>query len=186
MIIGLVGVIGSGKSHRAASYAENGFVQINFADALRELTWNVLQWTPKNSSDYEEFKSMKINLKESPIAKQPRFEFAKNETSLTGREFLQRLGNSARDLIGESVWVDAWEKKAKHYDNVVVADVRYWNEVQRIVELNGKLIFCDYRSQRYTLSDHPSEELAVEIIKKNIFADGYDITEYFKEQMRKK
>jgi hypothetical protein len=183
MIVGFVGVIGSGKSYRAANYVENGFVQINFADALRELAWSVLGWTPKTDADYEEFKSMPITLSQSTTAKQPKFEFAKNEASLTGREFLQRLGNNAREIAGENIWVDAWEKKAKREDSVVVADVRYWNEVQRIIDLNGKLIFCDYRSSRYILSDHPSEALAMELIKKTTFADGYDLTEYFKEYL---
>lgn len=183
MIVGFVGVMGSGKSHRAANYVENGFVQINFADAVRELAWSILGWTPKTDSDYEEFKSMPITLATSPLAKQPQFSFANTEASLTGREFLQRLGNNTREIAGEDVWVDAWHKKAKREDSVVVADVRYWNEVRRIIEMQGKLIFCNYHSPRYTLSEHPSEALAMHIVKKTSFADGYDLTEYFKEHL---
>lgn len=181
MIVGFIGVIGSGKSHRAANYVENGFVQINFADAVRELAWSILEWSPSTPTQYEEFKSMSINLQASPLAKQPQFSFANTLNSLSGREFLQRLGNNAREIAGENIWVDAWEKKTKKHDSVVVADVRYWNEVRRIIELNGKLIFCNYHSPRYTLSNHPSEALAMEIIKRNHFADGYDLTEFFKE-----
>jgi hypothetical protein len=73
---------------------------------------------------------------------------------LTGREYLQNFGNHARTLFGENFWIDAVlpnpaslfdsrdreESLAEAYPDancVVVTDVRYANEAQRVQDLGG-------------------------------------------------
>lgn len=72
---------------------------------------------------------------------------------LTGREYLQHIGNRARHLFGEDFWVDqvlpqalpdkpvvAQHNLSYRYpgvDVLVMADLRYENEAQRVLDLGG-------------------------------------------------
>lgn len=57
---------------------------------------------------------------------------------MTVREFLQRLGNAVRNAIHPDFWVNALFNT--YSDNIIIADVRYPNEVQAIKDRGGKVI----------------------------------------------
>ena len=54
------------------------------------------------------------------------------------REFLQRLGNAVRDAIHPDFWVNALFNT--YNDNIIIADVRYPNEVKAVKDRGGKVI----------------------------------------------
>jgi len=187
-IIGLCGYIGSGKSTRASSYVGKGYEHICFADGVREASWKMLEWTPANSEEYETFKTTPLIVfyifkdKEKGIIKRGGFFkiacFIFKNTPL-GRHLLQKVGNDLREEISEDLWILKLDKKSKGLNKRVIPDVRYLNEVRYVIEKGGIIIFCDYRSDRYTISNHPSEALPSMLIEQG-FKDGDDVTEYFK------
>jgi hypothetical protein len=74
--------------------------------------------------------------------------------ALTGREFLQNLGNEARKVFGEDFWADQvlpkpnWNNPGDNRmalegrygtDYVAFTDLRYENEAQRVLDLGGEV-----------------------------------------------
>jgi hypothetical protein len=188
VIIGYCGAIGSGKSTRANRLVtSSAYVNKNFADTLRKLAWSILNWQPANEEEYEKFKLTPVAVlyifkTVSPKAYLTRLLFNLAcyvfSYTQTGRDLLQRLGNEAREKIHQDVWVLAWETSILEANHVVVSDVRYPNEIIKIILLGGRIIFCNYKSPRYKLDNHASEAIAVELVGKG-FLDGEDVTDYF-------
>ena len=167
-IIGLCGVIGSGKDFKGKEYVKHGYTKAAFADPLRELCYATVGWHPQDDALlYELFKNNYWN----PIYKkiQP----------FTGRDLLERLGKQLMIMFGDDVWVKLWEKKIENLDKVVVTDVRYKEEVQSILQKNGRIYFCNFKSSRYEIRNVESEKLARTLIQKG-FVDGDELTQYFK------
>jgi hypothetical protein len=165
-IIAFCGVIGSGKDYAAKKYISDGYTQINFADSLKEIIFQTLKIKITDHKIYEMFKDNYWN----PITK--------IFPSFNGRDILQ-LGNVARKLIYEDIWVDAWEKKITNKDKIVVSDVRYFNEAKKIVSLGGEIYFCNFKSTKYnSKTKFESEKMAQDLIEKD-FKNGENITSYF-------
>lgn len=59
--------------------------------------------------------------------------------ALSGRQYLQNLGNEARTVFGENFWVDQVLPREPLNDTstLVISDVRYPNEAERIRALGG-------------------------------------------------
>ena len=63
----------------------------------------------------------------------------------TGRELLQRVGDQARQVFGEEFWIDQVLPKEvpdEDYwspDIIVITDVRYENEADRVHDLGGEI-----------------------------------------------
>jgi hypothetical protein len=75
--------------------------------------------------------------------------------TITGRQYLQNIGNEARDIFGDTFWIDqvlpnpilheGWERpgielvqaRYPEADYVLVTDVRYPNEAERVKALGG-------------------------------------------------
>lgn len=168
-IIGLCGVIGSGKDYWAGQYVEQGYTRIAFADTLRRMCEVLFGFEPEafNSTEkYEEFKAKTLYLN------------VENFKPVTGRLFLQLLGTEAgRKLLGEDVWVKALfhQVAQRGLSKVVIPDVRFPNEAYAILNNGGKLIFCDYHSQRYNRTDtHESEKMSQELLARGL-KDGQEI-----------
>src|SRR5262245_61605141 len=121
LLIGITGLAGSGKSTLAKQYeVEQNEKRIPFAQPLKDMLEAMgvphkhLHGTPAQKAE--------------PLAilggKSARFA-------------LQRLGTEwGRDMISESLWVDAWRQRAEITlstgRDVVVDDVRFANEVDVI------------------------------------------------------
>ncbi len=67
--------------------------------------------------------------------------------SITGREFLQHLGNHARRVFGDTFWIDqvlppdhdALMAMYPYENLLVVTDVRYANEAERVKAIGGSM-----------------------------------------------
>lgn len=176
-LICYVGVMGSGKSYRTRKLCEENpdFIEINLADALRNVVWKTIGWEPPTEERYELFKESVFISSTLPSVK------------FTGRDFLQRLGTDGIRSIDPDFWITAWKNSV--YDSiyfkersVVCSDVRFVNEIYAALELENKnikveFIFCDYKSKRYDgKSKHKSEKLA-QLLKKKCpdLKDGDEI-----------
>ena len=182
-LIAFLGCIGAGKDFNAKKLIEKGYVQINFADDLRDMCWEILRWKPANEQEYEAFKTRYLSgLYEDSIeineeGEEETFGYAEEPfgLKLTGRQVLQHLGASLRDRDPE-FWVKCWTNKVKkalsENKKVVCSDARHVNEIQAVMDLGGTAKFCNYLSSRYSNTDpHISEALAQGLLKIG-FVDG--------------
>lgn len=124
-VIGLSGYARSGKDSAAKTLIELGYERISFADQVRELALRLNPalgpWTL------------------SGLVGLYGWENAKDTFSVV-REYLQLLGTSVREVIGEDAWVDAAFSKMERGKKYVFTDVRFPNEAAAIAdELQGEL-----------------------------------------------
>lgn len=165
-IIAFCGVIGSGKDHNANRYVKEGYIHYNFADPLKQLIFETLKLNIKDHNMYELFKDNYWN----PIAKV--------FPSFNGRNLLQ-LGNIARKILGDDIWINAWETKIKDFEKIVVSDVRYNNEAKKIISLGGEIYFCNYKSMKYNSKTKFESEIMAQKLVSLDFKDGDNLTAYF-------
>lgn len=126
VLIGLAGTAGSGKDTTAQFLVkQHGFKAFAFADAVRDALKIVLAIEDK----YFEYP-----LKEVVIQKYGK----------SARELMQALGTDwGRNSVSEDIWVDiainkAWSSLSAG-SNVVLTDVRFENEANKIRKLGGKI-----------------------------------------------
>jgi len=192
MIIGLCGVIGSGKDFRAKKLvAEEGYIQLDFKEALIDMVEDIVGFPIREN--YELFKACVVGLTApgylppagmsiEQVNARMLFE---NPYAMTGRKMLLNVGTNAMRKRDPDYWVNQWIKKARTLGgNVVAADMRFPNECRAVMEagtlLNRRVtthrfIFCDFHSDRYNPSlKHESEEMA-----QNLLAKGYRDGQYF-------
>jgi len=126
MIIGVIGFIGSGKGTAADILVEkHGFVKLSFADAVKDATAAIFGW--------------QRSLLEGDTLESREFREANDEwwanrfgfEHFSPRLALQLMGTEAgRDVFHKDVWIYALERKMEMYQNVVIADVRFPNEIE--------------------------------------------------------
>jgi adenylate kinase family enzyme len=124
MIIGVVGFIGSGKGTVADILVEkHGFVKLSFADAVKDATAAIFGW-PRALLEGDTLESREFReTKDEWWSKKFEFDFSP-------RLALQLMGTEAgRNVFHQDVWVHALERKAEMYKNVIIADVRFPNEI---------------------------------------------------------
>lgn len=180
-LYGFVGVIGSGKNYQQALLVKDGWVGIDFKDELIDMCADLVGYDVRQ--DYDWFKEHIIGIRR-PIGLDMKAGYeenaanrlqASNELIMTGRRLLQRMGTEVMRKRDPDYWVNAWRKKVdaalRDGKNVAVADVRFQNEVEAIkgfefqsyAPIDAKIIFCDYRSEKYDdKSTHESEKMAQE------------------------
>jgi hypothetical protein len=81
-----------------------------------------------------------------------------DDCALTGREFLQRYGTEAhRDVFGQDFWLDAVLPDGRDdCPLLVIPDVRFDNEAQRVRERGGTLVHIN-RPEVQPVEAHASE-----------------------------
>jgi Deoxynucleotide monophosphate kinase len=139
MIIGLTGLKGSGKDTIAAHLIKSyGFERRAFADKLKESAAALLKLDP---SHFEVLKnSPDILFAIGSFKQDGMFEMIVNQST---REFLQRYGTeSHRDVFGQDFWVNQLLPMDGFYTdrNIVITDVRFVNEAERIHALKGYVV----------------------------------------------
>lgn len=167
-IVFLTGVIGSGKDYTAALYESNGYRRLSFADGVRDTAWKLLDWTPKNQNEYEDFKFNSIKLVN------PKQDIV---SSTSGRNFLIGIGDGLRDLVDDKIWIKILERKiiSSSDSKFVVSDCRYANEILYFfANYDIRIKFCNYKSFRYKILDSKSEWLATQLLHKG-FNDGDEV-----------
>lgn len=119
MIIGVTGIAQSGKDTVAQYLVENyGFTRKAFADKLKEFCY-LISPELREAVDAVGWEDAK---------KIPVF-----------RRLLQDAGHNARVVFGDDFWVNqVLEKRDEGYEeNIVITDLRYPNEFERVNWLNG-------------------------------------------------
>lgn len=131
MIIGVLGFAGSGKGTVGDLLVEEyGFTKMAFADPVKDATAVIFNW-PRQllEGDTDESRAFR----ETPDAFwSERFGF-----SVTPRWALQKMGTEGgRNTFHDSLWITSLERRMTS-DKVVVADVRFPNEMAKIKALGG-------------------------------------------------
>jgi hypothetical protein len=96
--------------------------------------------------------------------------------SISGREFLQRYGTEGhREVFGDNFWIDQlWEANDfSGLDVFIIADCRYDNEAENVLNKNGVIIKIDNPHTEKNRDSHASEQgISEHLITYNIANDS--------------
>lgn len=136
MIIGICGLIGSGKG-TVADYLvkHHNFVKISFADKLKDSVATLFDW-PRNLLEGDTVESR--NWREKPD------QYWSNELNkpISPRYVLQVFGTECmREGFFDEIWVSMVKKKILEQPDVnwVIPDTRFPNEVEMIKSIKGQV-----------------------------------------------
>ena len=134
MIIGLCGFAGSGKGTVADILADQHFKKLSFADTLKDATAVLFDWPRKllegDTPESREFRETKDEFWSKKFGK-----------DFTPRMALQLMGTEAgRDVFHKDIWIHTTEKQMSKYARVVIADVRFQNEIKFIQNSGGFVV----------------------------------------------
>jgi hypothetical protein len=146
MIIGLVGFIGSGKGTVGDTLVrEHGYHQFAFADALKDAVAQIFVW-PRGLLEGDSNASRAFRERVDPWWS---YKFG---YEVTPRLILQKFGTEAcREGIADNIWIAALEKRIQGYDDVVITDVRFPNEINFVRSVGGLIV-------RVKRGEDPSKE----------------------------
>jgi hypothetical protein len=135
MIIGLVGFIGSGKGTVADLLVkDHGYRKFAFADALKDAVATIFMW-PRGLLEGDSNASRTFRETVDPWWSH------KLGYEVTPRLILQKFGTEAcRHGIADNIWIAALEKRIHGYEDVVISDCRFPNEIDFIRSVGGKII----------------------------------------------
>ena len=165
-IIGLSGIIGSGKGTAGDILIEHGYTKLSFADSLKDAVSVIFGWDRDllegDTLESREFRELKDEFWSKKLNK-----------DITPRIVLQEVGtNLFRNHYLDSIWIDSLERKIQNYDKVVICDVRFSNEIEFLNKIGAKLI---------EISRPEIEPEWVEVIKYNISSKYFDKYDYMKQ-----
>lgn len=158
-IIGFLGRKGSGKSTCAKwCHRRYGSVNVPFAGNVKELARRILPDVPERfwfGTQEDKAEPLVVGWGDVSV---PEADEYNGVCYTSGREIMQRLGNDARLILGERVWVDAVMMKIDqtNYSVYTIDDVRYHNEVERIKRVGGYVVKL-YNESLPNDDEHPSE-----------------------------
>lgn len=123
IIIGLVGIAGSGKTLVAKRIERRGFERMRFAQGIKDM----LRHSFGLSED-----QVDGHLKGVP---------AEQLCGVSPRVAMQTLGTEwGRRMMHRDLWVEQWRRAvARTTGNIVVDDVRHFNEAQAVRDAGGVL-----------------------------------------------
>jgi len=155
MLIGLTGKKRSGKDtvyqiiNSISSNDPNMIVRrIAFADKVKEATSIILNISPAYLELHKDNSNLVIKLERGDLW-----------LDLSLRNIIQRIGTEVgRDLFGKNFWIDQVLPLDFDHSNqlVIVTDVRFENEAQRVIDLGG-VIWEVQRPDNNYKDDHSSE-----------------------------
>lgn len=163
-IIGLSGFARAGKDEAAKVLVEEyGFVQVAFADKLREVLY---QLDPIIAFGYHtpdgEWEPYSYITVQQVINKFGWNGYKETASGPEIRRLLQRLGTEAgRQTLWDTIWIDAALTGFDESAKIVVSDARFYNEFDAIRERGGSI----WRIERPGVgpaNDHPSEMEAID------------------------
>ena len=132
-ILGLAGYARSGKDTAAKALAELGWKQIAFADILREFAYRL---NPLIMSEWGKVTQLQWIIDEYGWDGYKRTQWADGV-----RDLLQRLGTECgRELISQSIWIDATFNRMDPDSRYVISDVRFPNEASAILARGGSML----------------------------------------------
>ena len=135
MIIGICGLIGSGKGTVADILVDEHFKKISFADKLKDGVSTVFGWDRQK---------LEGDTDDSRESRELDDKFWTKETGrkITPRLVLQLFGTDCmRDGFDNGIWVSLVKKKLLENPNTdfVIPDVRFENEIKMIKEVGGEV-----------------------------------------------
>ena len=134
MIIGICGLIGSGKGTVADVLVDQGFKKVSFADRLKDGVSTIFGWDRA---------MLEGDTDESRQWREQRDDFwrAETEMEVTPRLVLQLFGTDClRNGFHDGVWVSLLKKHMlDNPGNYVIPDVRFRNEQNMIRDLGGEI-----------------------------------------------
>jgi len=137
MIIGICGLIGSGKD-TIADYLQNiyGFRRESFAATLKDAVGSVFGW----DRDLLEGRTRQSRAWREQV--DPWWSERLNMPHLTPRWVLQHWGTEVvRKSFHDDVWIASLENKLlKTTDDIVISDCRFPNEIQALRNVGGTVI----------------------------------------------
>ena len=140
MIIGLVGLIGSGKGTVANMFVERGCVEDSFAAPLKDLSASIFGW-PRDMMEGDTIESR--DFRETADLYWGRKLGIPN---FTPRLALQLLGTDVlRTHFDPNIWLHSLEYRIRKQNEdapcTVVSDARFKNELDLIKEMGGVVIW---------------------------------------------
>lgn len=204
-IYGLVGIIGSGKTYRAeqlqvdAACAERPMIMGDFSEGIRQTLMNIFTGSNRgiqlDGVIYARWKATPQSIFVPTFGNG----VLPDSYLVSGRQMLQRTGEFLKTLAGEDVWArwtanditDKWAQMSveeMETCDIVFGSLRFDCEAEalfRVAEITGKkveIVFCNFKSDKYELNDHVSENFARYFLDKGC-EDGEDITKLVKEKL---
>lgn len=132
-IIGITGQAGAGKDTAAAFFIERGYARSGFADPIKFMLNQAFGWTMADWEDRDWKESDNIS----------NYDSRGQHGGTSPRRLAQWLGTDVvRNNFGHDAWVNVWKQRWHDLGQprVVVADVRFANEVDAIHKLGGTVI----------------------------------------------
>lgn len=201
MIIGLNGAKGSGKDTVGAFLVEKyGFERLSFAKKLKDSAAALFGVDPELWEKWKNDPYVRVIIAQPEGWDSDPGDFIIEHEYLVNisvREFLQRYGTEAhRDIFGQNFWVEnAFIETEFNVDNiinsrehVVITDARFINELEKIRELQGKVV----RIERPELesddahvseSDPPAELIDHVIVNAGTKDDLYAMVDSLMEEL---
>ena len=135
MIIGLVGFIGAGKGTvRDILVRDHGYHGFAFADALKDAVSTIFTW-PRGLLEGDSNASRAFRERVDPWWSH------KLGYEVTPRLILQKMGTEAcRHGIADNIWIAALEKRIHGYEDVVISDCRFPNELDFVRSAGGVIV----------------------------------------------
>jgi len=169
MIIGLIGLINSGKGTVGSMLIEQGFQHESFANSLKDATASIFNWDRAMlEGDTSASRAQRETVDEwwNKRLKIPDF---------TPRVALQILGTDIlRNHFHADIWVLSMEARIKDAkQNVVITDVRFPNEVRSIRELGGKIVRIKRGDDPEWFSLAASDHESMPVIYPHVHASEY-------------
>ena len=131
-IIGLCGLIGSGKSECARILVEcHGFKKISLGSRLKDVVSVLFDW-PRNLLEGDTMESRAWRETELP------------EHNMTPRQVLQLIGtNALRDNFDPNIWAKIVKRQIEDspHDKFVIDDIRFTNEINIIMDNEGSSLW---------------------------------------------
>ncbi len=180
-IIALSGFARAGKDEAASVLVnEFGFVQVAFADKLRDVLYALNPLVIGRDVDGHGKNNKYYLLLQQVIDAYGWQGYKETVYGPEIRRLLQRLGTEAgRQTLWDTIWIDAALAGLDDDARVVVSDARFFNEFEAVRSRGGHIWRID-RIGVKAQSDHPSETEALDYPYFSLFLKNYGTLEEWK------
>jgi len=150
-IIGLVGLIGSGKGTVSDYLVNNyGFITESYAKSVKDCVSSIFGW-PRHllEGDTQESRVFREQVDEW-------WSYALDIPNFTPRYMLQQFGTDImREHFNREIWIHSVRKRIlSSENNIVISDVRFPNEYNMIKDMGGSVILIKRGTDPQWLKDY--------------------------------